>query len=273
MEQYKRGAKMKISNKLRLLFGIVSLAVCLSVASFSVMADEEKKYFNEQYTYDEMKSSIEPVYEQFASYLQYPENEKRYIESKAETELDKTLYKTLYESVGYENAPAYNGSKDFNINEYEGEDGIVRCEITATLMFDNVDVKSKIVYVIFSKADPTVESIEFSKADAEENESFKDKMISAAGNTAMGMGTVFCVLILISLIISCFTFIPKIQAAFTKKSEYKEMDSAPVQTDSTNEVSENLTDDLELVAVISAAIAASELTTTDNFVVRSIRRR
>ena len=34
-----------------------------------------------------------------------------------------------------------------------------------------------------------------------------------------------------------------------------------------------LTDDLELIAVISAAIAASEGTSTDSFVVRSIHRR
>lgn len=33
------------------------------------------------------------------------------------------------------------------------------------------------------------------------------------------------------------------------------------------------TDDLELIAVISAAIAAAEGTSTDGFVVRSIRRR
>ena len=38
-------------------------------------------------------------------------------------------------------------------------------------------------------------------------------------------------------------------------------------------VEENLTDDLELVAVIAAAIAASEgASSTDGFVVRSIRR-
>ena len=37
--------------------------------------------------------------------------------------------------------------------------------------------------------------------------------------------------------------------------------------------SEELCDDLELVAVIAAAIAAAEGTSTDSFVVRSIRRR
>ena len=36
---------------------------------------------------------------------------------------------------------------------------------------------------------------------------------------------------------------------------------------------EQLTDDLELVAVISAAVAASTGASADSFVVRSIRRR
>ena len=43
--------------------------------------------------------------------------------------------------------------------------------------------------------------------------------------------------------------------------------AAPAQT-----AEENLADDGELVAVIAAAIAAAEGTTTDGFVVRSIRK-
>ena len=38
-------------------------------------------------------------------------------------------------------------------------------------------------------------------------------------------------------------------------------------------VTANEEDDSELIAVIAAAIAASEQTSTDSFVVRSIRRR
>ena len=41
----------------------------------------------------------------------------------------------------------------------------------------------------------------------------------------------------------------------------------------TNATEENLMDDTELVAVIAAAIAASEGTSTSDFVVRSINRR
>ena len=79
------------------------------------------------------------------------------------------------------------------------------------------------------------------------------------------------------LIISCFTYIPKIQAAFTKKQpqeEKKESATAVDQTIAQIVEKEELFDDLELVAVIAAAVAAYEgAASTDGFVVRSIRRR
>lgn len=103
--------------------------------------------------------------------------------------------------------------------------------------------------------------------------SFGEMMAKAGLNTLMGMGTVFVVLILISLIISCFSFIPKIQEKFAKKpAQAAPAAAAPVQA-AAPVAAENLTDDLELVAVISAAIAASEgAVSTDGFVVRSIKR-
>ncbi len=103
--------------------------------------------------------------------------------------------------------------------------------------------------------------------------SFGEKMEKAALNTLLGMGTVFVVLILISLIIGCFGFIPKLQAKFSKKSKKKEQ-AAPVDHTIAQIIEkEELSDDLELVAVIAAAIAASEgASSTDGFVVRSIRR-
>ena len=54
------------------------------------------------------------------------------------------------------------------------------------------------------------------------------------------------------------------------------MDANAVAQIEQNEVQEDaqeLADDTELVAVIAAAIAAYEGTSTDGFVVRSIRRR
>ncbi len=100
-----------------------------------------------------------------------------------------------------------------------------------------------------------------------------ENMTKAALNTLMGMGTVFLVLIFISWLISCFRYIRKFEDKMNKKNA-----PAPVPV-VTRTVStpvpasqEALTDDLELVAVITAAVAASEGTSADGLVVRSIRR-
>ena len=100
-------------------------------------------------------------------------------------------------------------------------------------------------------------------------------MTKAALNTLIGMGTVFVMLIMISLIISLFNFIPKIQAAFSKKGKKEETKNAGIDNAVTQIAAqeEAEADDTELVAVIAAAIAASEgAASTDGFVVRSIRK-
>lgn len=99
-----------------------------------------------------------------------------------------------------------------------------------------------------------------------------EQMKKAGLNTLMGMGTVFAVLILISLLINLFVFIPKIQAAFSRKGKKADasVNNAVAQIEE-NEAAQD--DDTELIAVIAAAIAASEgSASADNYVVRSLRR-
>lgn len=101
-----------------------------------------------------------------------------------------------------------------------------------------------------------------------------EKMTTAALNTVIGICTVFAVLIIIIGVISLFRFIPVIQDKLTKKKNavQESADSAATQIVTTEEVTD-ASDDLELVAVIAAAIAASEgAASTDGFVVRSIRK-
>lgn len=101
------------------------------------------------------------------------------------------------------------------------------------------------------------------------------EILEKAGlNTILGMGTVFVVLIFISFIISLFKFIPAIEKKFKKqaKTEVKERPAAPKAAPKAA-VSEPDLGDEELAAVIAAAVAASEGTSTDGFIVRSIKRR
>lgn len=103
----------------------------------------------------------------------------------------------------------------------------------------------------------------------EEYKSVGQIMGKAGLNTIMSMAIVFCVLIFIALIISCFKFIGEAQK---KPEPQAEAPIAPVVEVAEEE--EDLTDDLELVAVIAAAIAAAEeMESTDGLVIRSIIRR
>ena len=99
------------------------------------------------------------------------------------------------------------------------------------------------------------------------------QILEKAGlNTLLGMGTVFAVLIFISLIISLFKFIPAIEAKFKNKNKVEVAAQAPVSRPAPVQTAV-VTDDTELIAVITAAIAASEGTSADGFIVRSIKRR
>ena len=105
-----------------------------------------------------------------------------------------------------------------------------------------------------------------------------EKMAKAGMNTLMGMGVVFAVLIFISWLISMFKYISVFEAKMKAKKNAAAAAppapaAAPAPTAAPAE-EENLTDDTELVSVITAAIAAYEgKETVDNgLVVRSIKR-
>ncbi len=104
---------------------------------------------------------------------------------------------------------------------------------------------------------------------------FGEKMAKAGMNTVISISIVFTVLIVISLIISCFKIFPYLEAKKKEKETVlrKTETKQNVVTQNEQKEEEQLTDDTELVAVIAAAIAAYEGTSTDGFVVRSIRRR
>lgn len=106
------------------------------------------------------------------------------------------------------------------------------------------------------------------------------RIYEAILNTIIGMGIVFAVLILISVLISLFKYIPKL---FEKKSNNNLSESAPapkveeIKTSNTSveESNDDLMSDTQLVAVITSAIMASmgEEAPKDGLVIRSIRRK
>lgn len=96
-------------------------------------------------------------------------------------------------------------------------------------------------------------------------------LLQRAGlNTLMGLGIVFVMLIFLTFVISLFRYIGK-----TEEKPQMEIEDLPVPAQAQDPVQADLgpkQDDRELVAVIAAAIAAYEGTSTDRFVVRSIRK-
>lgn len=138
--------------------------------------------------------------------------------------------------------------------------------LTSTLVADysNRDLKLTFVYNVNKiNEGPTAINVE-------PVYTLGETMQKAALNTIMGILIVFCMLVVMSLVIKCFELIPAIEKKFKGKGKSEEVvkTEAPVAAPAVAE-----TDDLALIAVISAAIAASTGASTDSFVVRSIKRR
>ena len=109
--------------------------------------------------------------------------------------------------------------------------------------------------------------------------SIEDAMAEAGVNTIIGITVVFLALLFISFIISLFKYINKFEQMLANKKAGKNQAPAPVPAATPAPVAAPVaeTDDLELIAVITAAIHAYEEaqgnTVTGDLVVRSIKKR
>lgn len=163
--------------------------------------------------------------------------------------------------TGYEQMGAITSIGDIT-TKVDGEELVINVDVTGEIKDGQIELILSNDY--FAKVSSCTLNV---------NSTFGELMVRAALNTLLGMGSVFSVLILIMGIIYLFAFIPKIQAAFAKKEEPKAAAPAPAPVAPVVEEVAEEADDMELVAVIAAAIAAYEgQTTTDGFVVRSIKK-
>ena len=171
--------------------------------------------------------------------------------------------KTAY--AGYlgsrEELGAYQSTDGFEPMEIKGEGATV----VANLTYEN---RQASLSLVFNKRG-VVES-----ATLDPKYSTGEILKKAGMNTILGMGTVFIVLIFISLVIYCFNFIPGNRA----KQEEEKPESKPKAPKKPGKkpagapAGGNLVDDKELVAAITAAICAYTGTSSEGFVVRSIKR-
>lgn len=224
------------------------------VLGLTACGEDPKEVDYNGYTYDQLKEEVQST----ANGLLAISDEQ--IEQYKSNEDEQ--YKMLVDMVtrwdeATEDVGAYKELGDFTITK-SGK--TLTCE--QEIVFEERTVVLTFVFTYYNMQldDVTVDAVQ----------TLGEKMANAGLNTLMGMGVVFAVLILISLIIYCFKIFPYLEQKIKKNDKT----TVPVTSEKVQEVQPvAATDDLELVAVIAAAIAASTGTSTDDFVVRSIKRR
>ena len=151
--------------------------------------------------------------------------------------------------------------KQILAQDIEVDDDIV---IKTDCEFENGE---SVVTTTLSLDDLSLVSMEFATAE----KTMGQKMEEAVLNTLMGVCVVFVMLLFLSFLISQFKHISKLEEGFKKKNAPAAPAPAPVAAPAPVE-EEEVVDDGELIAVIAAAIAAAEGTSTDGFVVHSIKK-
>lgn len=158
------------------------------------------------------------------------------------------------------------------VKEYEGatEDSDGNITYSVVYEFEDHDMRLSLEYnqdnvVTTATLDPIYSTGEIAQ--------------KAAMNTLIGMGSVFVVLIILCFLISCFKYIHMAEekAKKGKKAEEKPKAAAapapaPAEAPAPAPAPAPASD-TQLAAVITAAVAAAMGTSSDGFVVRSIKRR
>ena len=262
--------------KKRILVVFTTLILALSLVACGGKKDETYGGYNK-----DAYNTIAMLYLNYAFTLQESEYDaateyfmanglNQYGDAVKEAGLPKFLSTSL---VGFDQLMAsYKDIKDVKVGDFV-DLGTVEVEksgktITATVIsdFSKRDLKTTFVFNANDvDAGPTA-------VDIEPVYTLGETMQKAALNTVMGILIVFCMLIVMSGVIKCFEIIPKLEKRAKEKKENTQVVN-PTPAEVPVASSKNETDDLQLVAVIAAAIAASTGASTDSFVVRSIKKR
>lgn len=237
------------------LFLIISLCLCMLGMTACSQTDPTTVDYN-GVTYEQLQSTSENF---VSTLVAMTEDEKaQYLANGSE--------ETIAIVEGWENvANAYGTFVE--ASSFEVSKAGKTLTTTQNIQFSERPVVMSIVY--------NYNTMEMEGITFDPVQSLGEKMSRAGLNTVMGIMIVFCVLILISLIIYCFKLIPYFMERSRKKPEAVES-KAEVKAPVVNEITEHEAvqqDDAELIAVIAAAIAAASGTSTEDFVVRSIKRR
>ncbi len=249
---------------------LLMISMCLIVLGLAACGD----------TYEQLKSTCEGT---VTSLMEMTDEQKQaYVIMKDMSDTEKTNYitsvaptaseKDIEEILRQANLIIRWDEAVANVGEF-----VELGDFTITKSGKTLTCEQKVIY----KERPVLLSyvyqyrnMEVEDIGVEAVQTLGEKMTNAGLNTLMGMGIVFIVLILISLIIYAFKIFPylenKKKASIAESMPQAAPAPAPVPVAAPVAAAQ---DDLELAAVIAAAIAASTGTSTSDFVVRSIKRR
>ena len=241
-----------MNRKLKSLLAMVcvlALTLAMSVCAFAadtVTADEAANY----------KSAAETLISQIAGFSD-EEIENYLAQDDAFTTATMESWKSVKDELGaYSSIVSQDVEKDGDVVTISTVAQFEKAKADVVLMLDlGQQMYTSMTY-----------SVQYSLAA---------NMQRAGMNTLMGIGIVFLMLLFLSFVIGLFKYIEKFQNVGKKKAaeEAPKAEEAPAPAIAQSEAAdEDFADDLELVAVISAAIAAYENTSGDSFVVRSIKK-
>lgn len=241
-----------MNRKLKSLLAMVcvlALALAMSVCAFAadtVTEDEAANY----------KSAAETLISQIAGFSD-EEIENYLAQDDAFTTATMESWKSVKDELGaYSSIVSQDVEKDGDVVTISTVAQFEKAKADVVLMLDlGQQMYTSMTY-----------SVQYSLAA---------NMQRAGMNTLMGIGIVFLMLLFLSFVIGLFKYIEKFQNVGKKKAaeEAPKAEEAPAPAIAQSEAAdEDFADDLELVAVISAAIAAYENTSGDSFVVRSIKK-
>ena len=241
-----------MNRKLKSLLAMVcvlALTLAMSVCAFAADAVTEDEVAN-------YKSAAETLISQIAGFSD-EEIENYLAQDDAFTTATMESWKSVKDELGaYSSIVSQNVEKDGDVVTISTVAQFEKAKADVVLMLDlGQQMYTSMTY-----------SVQYSLAA---------NMQRAGMNTLMGIGIVFLMLVFLSFVIGLFKYIEKFQNVGKKKAveEAPKAEEAPAPAIAQSEAAdEDFADDLELVAVISAAIAAYENTSGDSFVVRSIKK-
>lgn len=222
-----------------------------------------------EYDFASMEQTVEVVIssfaamndEEFEQYKSLTNFQLNYVMMNSGLRIEADDFLTMIKSwqAGEEECGEYVSHGDYKV-DVKGSGVVITTEAT-------FEKRESVLSFSFSE-DSYLESLDVSTAYG-----MKEILTKSGLNTVLGMGIVLGVLVFLALLISLMKYIPMLLNQSKTEESEKPQVIAPAQKVSKKAPAVSINNDLELIAVITAAIAAQEGTTPDGFVVRSIKRR